>query len=482
MADTPAVAERGNATGAPQVQLRPDDWNVPVVDTTSFKDGGSGVAITNQKEAEKLRMELADVEGSMAVITRWQIPSAGAKCMALKCKVTNNKDRLEIRDMFLTQLGKERVVPKYMKESTLQKTTVTLDNATCKVVMTMDERHVPAEVFKTAKISQRAALEAWLKKYELDAGLIYMGRPSVKQIDGRQYIEAVASFSAAVLPTLLQKSGESGSFVKSFIENDEQKGEYCVVWFDEGTTLADALSRTSRHREITHGLVSGKGGLGVRFKPGENFAANVKKVFGTEVSLREEARRNSKLYEISNVPPWVQFAQLQAQLSSTLKWDASYVRTFSRGNTKMFLVRASTKPNRDVVIHDNHWMPIQEGRPPRKAPVSKLRENKSAATVHTKRVMDPPKAPERSATRNDVSSNSNERMLNNILHAFWNKVEPRLMALESRMDVELGFMDEEDFEDGEELEDGEEGEEGDANKDKQNLGRRVRARGDKSAA
>ena len=440
------------APGVPQIWLREEDWNIPVVMTDKLIDGASGVAIVSQAQADKLVMELDRATGKMAIITRWNVPAAGDKCCALMVKGLNMNNRLEIREMHITQLGDTTVAPKYVKESTMTKTSITLENRTRKVVLTMDERYVPTEVFKAAKLSQRVALEGWLKAHELGKELIYMGRPSVKQVEGRQYIEVVASFHTQKLQTLLQGSGDGGTFAKLFVDKDDvEKRELYIVWFEEGTTLADALSRAKRHPEATMGLVAGKGGLGVRFKD-ENFASNVKKVFGAAVAQREELRRNSKVYEISAVPPWVQFDQLAAGLLATLQWEVSYVTTFSRGNTKNILVRAGTPPSKDVVIYNKHWMPIQEARERTKPTVSKLRAPRATPPAVVRPT--PPKAVDRVITRTEASSSSDSGNIMGMLQkllAGQAETTGRLLALESRMEID--DLTPSDFEDELEEED-----------------------------
>ena len=343
-----------------QVQLRREDWPVPIIEHEAFGDGREGIAIVSQTMGETLLSQMKYCRGQMAVLTNKFI--AGADSRQLEVQVRKPDGTTNVHVKYLTNLGDREVAPLQERKSEMEACTFQVENKTRRVVIQLHERYADKGLYSAARKQPRSAFVNWFKDEGVQDCLMHLSNPFVKQaLDSEtEWLEAVAYVRETSLGKCLGLSGRKGYFVNQFFDKDNvDDGSLRKVWFDPGTSLKDALERAARYSNFVCGLVCNRRGLGVRV-PGSSFNDMVSKLLGAEAAADVLRRQGQKIYEISRAPPWLDFEDLQEQFRYQWNWETELVRYLRRGNTKVILVRAKGEPLKDSIIVQQHILPIQQ--------------------------------------------------------------------------------------------------------------------------
>lgn len=347
-----------------ELELRADDWKVPIITKDKITDGVNGVLLMDTKEAIELYQEIGDAfTGKLAVITMHPVDTsdAGSRQLRIKAKgVTSG--RLYVVKRWLTNFGNINVTAVYEKKDEIEAKKINVVDSSIKVVLQLAKRHVSKANYESATSAPQSTIRSWLQGAKLQDSVLYSSRPLVKAWGAEEWLEAVVTIKKTALHTLFKKSGEDGVFVKPFYQKESPDDSMRVVWLGENTTLEDAWSRTQLYPAGVFGLVYAKKGLGIRVLK-DNFEQKLKQFLGETEAADELKKSGQLMYEIAKIPPWVSPSDLLTALKDTFKWDCDLVRVIRGWGAKTFIVRAATKPTAEVVIIEDHWITLQPAKP-----------------------------------------------------------------------------------------------------------------------
>ena len=357
---------------APKLKLRAEDWNLTVGEGKDFHDGAGVVALLAQDAGERIYADLKGASGNMGMLTPRIISDAGERSKLIEVKAINEHGRLVLLKRFLTTIGEYTQI-RPTSESSKMKTAETLDlvNNTVKVVLKVAKIPCKAALFARAKASPLTEVTKYLVQKELRDKVLFSTRPLHKEIKGSEWIESILTVKMEHLKTFHKLSGEAGVFFSIFREGNDIEKQWRIAKFAEDTTLDQALEKNNHYATASHGLVLGPWGIGMRLAT-NNFIDNVQKIFGEAAAAKEREKQGQKFYEISKIPPWVDFAAIKSKLEEKLEWATTLVRVIKGWNTKTFIVRSSNPPPRDTAIIADHRVLIQAARE-RQAPVKQVK-------------------------------------------------------------------------------------------------------------
>lgn len=445
--------------GSKDIKLREKDWAEPILQPDELREGASGVALVTQAEAEEIYAELSKCSGCMALISPQKVEEAGARSRPIQLKAETAEGRMVLLKRHITSVGDAELLPKYEKAKAIERASLQVSNKSAKIVLSVTQAHASESTYKDFVSQPRKAFFSKLAADQLDNHVLFMTQPVQKQKGNSIWIEAVATVHQRHVKDFYAASGRQEVFVKPFIDKDAEPDKTMrVCWLQEDMTLKDALSRASRFGDGTCGVVCGQRGLGIRTRS-EDFEKIASKLIGKEAMEVMSKRQGQRYFEISKIPPWVDYADLQEQLNKgdLWKWETSLVRVARSWNTKTFIVRASSDPPRDHLIIDDHWLPIQAARskPPsimtKKTPTSSMTPPTKAST--TSRAT----APSTSMSPPPPSGGNEIRELTQLMRSFMRTTEERFKALEVAFSLAGStassvFDDEEDEDEDEEME------------------------------
>ena len=245
------------------LQLRPNDWSVPIIEPCDFKDGASGVAMVSNKVREQLAKEVSQCSGQMAVITNKEISNKPSR--AIEVKALTKEGRLVRLDRCLTNVGDKEVKAHYETKKEVNECTMHVPNNTCRIVIQLQGRFCSLEQFKNAKEAPKAAFYTWTKLVALEGEFLYLTNPFLKQVGDHEWLEAIATIRSTSLYRFLDVSGKYEFLTKVFLTKDMPDATNLkVAWFNPGMNIKDALSMASRFEGIAKGIACGKRGLKIR--------------------------------------------------------------------------------------------------------------------------------------------------------------------------------------------------------------------------
>ena len=357
----------------PHPVLIKEDWPVPIIETSEFCDGGSGIALTTQSEGERIAKDMIQCTGKLAILTPKAIPNSNSREMKVKVKLANG--RIDYRDKFFTCLGDKEFKPTFEKSNVISECTLKMTNRTKRIVLQLQERYADEKLFDLGLQNPYLPFDGWLKESNLSTEICFTSRPFLKEIGESRWFEMVATIRESAFVKFLQNSGLRGIFVNPFRERGEQS-EYAVVWLEDNISLNDAVNRARVHGANVRGVVSSKRGLGIRVQS-ESFKDMVGKLLPPEMVEKELRRQGQKVYEVSKAPPWLDVEDLVTILRKEWKWDVDYLRTVRAWNTKTILLRSADPPKRDTIIVGYHKMTVQPAREREQTkPVSRTMDRK----------------------------------------------------------------------------------------------------------
>ena len=273
-------------------------------------------------------------------------------------RVVKASGRIEFIPRWITNLGDVIVKPAHERKAAIQNATLPIVNETMKIVVMFTRRYMSIKDYEAGTLSPNVPLDLWLKKYDMK-NVLYRSRPSVKKSGEDEWLEIVMTVSQPEARKLMKVSGRDGVFVKPFRSKETpDDGLFRIVWLGPDVALSDALTKIQPIESRVLGLEVGRKGLGVRVLTA-CFSEVLPHILPKTEAENELRRRDQKIYEITEVPPWVAFENLKESMGGLWKWDIELVRVINRFRTKTFLVRASTAPPREAAIVDKQWMPIR---------------------------------------------------------------------------------------------------------------------------
>ena len=336
-------------------RLRAEDWQVPVVEACALRDGGRGIALTSQREGEEVYQQMNFCKGAMAVLT--PKPIAQAESQKVEVLVRKPNGTTDCVRKFLTNVG-DTPVDCDVKEE-VEACTLNLKNKTRKVVLQFQRAYADPMEYAYAKEAPRLSFEKWLKDFGLRDAAVNINTPFVRRVGASEWLEAIVFVSELSLGQFLTKSGQKGMFVNPFFDQDMiDDGCLKKLWFEPGTTLQAALSRTARHSNMVIGLVCNPLGLGARVNVA-HLEAMKEKLLTPSENERMSKRDGQKFYQASKIPPWVDYDDFRLQVKNQWNWEIDLVRIVSGFGTKTFIVRSQNPPPKEMFIIDYHKVPVQ---------------------------------------------------------------------------------------------------------------------------
>ena len=335
-------------------KLRAEDWQVPVVEISSLRDGSNGIALASQKDGEKVFREMNLCKGSMGILTPKPIEGESEEIEVLVRKPNGETDVVK---KFLTNVGDIPV--QHDQKDELSAVTLKIQNKTKKLVLQMHKQYSSEQEYEAAKRVPKLILEKWLADHGLKKGTININTPFIRKVGNAEWIETIIYAAEISVGHFLASSGKRGVFINPYYDRDNiDDGSLVKIYFEKGTTLADALSRTARHSNMVVGLVCNATGVGARVNA-VHYDEMLDKLLTPEGAVAARKRKGQKFYQLSKVPPWVDFDDVKDDLKAHFKWDIDLVRIGTRYGSKIFIIKAGDPPPKDYVIIQHHKVPIQ---------------------------------------------------------------------------------------------------------------------------
>ena len=342
----------------------------------------------------------------MAILTNKFISGSNGRMLEIRIRKADGSTGVNTK--FLTNLGDVEVVTLQEKQDEVAACTFDLKDNTRKIVVQLHEKFAGPVLYSKAKKQTRLAFENWFQEIGVKDSIMHLNNPYMKQTEDTkdEWIEAVAFVRYSNLGECLRQSGRRGFFVNQFYDKDFiDDGRHRKVWFEDGTSLMEAESRIARYPLHVIGLICNRRGLGVRV-PASSHLDMVSKLVSVEAAAEVQRRQGQKIYEISRVPPWVDFDDLQIEGQSHWKWEVELVRYLRRGNTKNILVRAKDAPLKDSIVVQAHILPLQLAPERPTVPVARLNLRKTVVATPSKLVLPTPRESERARAKERESDKS----------------------------------------------------------------------------
>ena len=337
------------------LQLRSEDWNVPVVTVSAFRDGANGIALTTQREGEDAYNEMIFCKGSMGVLTPKPIPAAESQEVEVLVRRANGQT--DTVKKYLTNVGDTPI--QCDSAADVDACTLRMENKTKKLMLQIHKDYATEQLYAAAKQVPKVAVDKWLANVGLRDGTLNIGSPYIRKTGDSEWVETVLVVRDLLMGQFLTYSGKEGVFIAPYYDKDNlDDGTLKKIMFEKGTTLDQALSRAARHANLTVGLCVNARGLGVRVNA-LHYKDMVTKILSAPAAAAVLQRDGQKFYQMTKVPPWVDFGDLRATLRDQCKWEVELVRTWTRYGSKAFIVRASYPPPLDVFIIEHHKVPVQ---------------------------------------------------------------------------------------------------------------------------
>jgi len=424
----------------PALSLRAEDWPVPILKSEDLKDGAQGIILLSQTEGEKFYNDLATASGRIGLITPKPIMGAGDKCRAVEVKIVTAAGRLTVAARHLTSIGEGNPIKaKYEKQTEMKSASVEIEDKSLKVVVKVADVVCHESLYDKAVRNPQPVISEWLATHLGRENVLHMTRPMVKKVNTAGWVESILTIRKSALEKFHKASGRNGVFTKVYRTGNATDDALRIVRFDPGAAVDDALTRARLHGDAAHGLEWGPWGLGVRV-PKDGFADKVKRMFGKEKAKAEVERIGGSIYEISKLPPWVEYEDVQAQLLAKWNWATTLIRVARGWNTKRFLVRSSTPPNRDAFVIGDHWCPVQQAPDRNKPNVLTLRLREGNGQGRNVPVVRPPTrsmvsvpAPSTLPSTATTPGFETAQKLEALLDGLWKKVEARFAEMEDRI-------------------------------------------------
>eukprot|EP00666_Eupelagonemidae_sp_cell4sb_P005633 gene5633-3816_t len=319
-----AAAADATATTTPNpLQLRADDWSVPVRDVADLRrdtgENGGGVARASQATATEAAATLEGCTGAIALVTRQPVtgPDGGKlPCDSRRVLFVGAAGAVMLPS-FVTQLGDTPVQMKIEAAAT----------ADARPPATTDAMLLQ---FYEAKMTKEARMK------EADIGA-----------DGKRRWAVIAKVKPGQKDLLMSHSGTGGVDIRP-ADMDINRHDYAVVPVPRDTP--DPVTAAKRYTKCTHGVIYTVRGPYYRCRTADQDALRA------EVMGRDQAARLScPTYTIDNAPPDLPLEGVLAQLDA---WVGGF-----NGHTVLEAVRErpsfirSTQANRWIVRSDKP--PIQ---------------------------------------------------------------------------------------------------------------------------
>ena len=346
------------AKAKPALRLRAQDWSMPIVTGDELKVGVDQVALVTNYQADTLADTLKGSANKICLVTPEKVNKDSVK---FECRCTNLQDRLSVQTRWYTNVGVKVTKPAYLKAESTLTPKVNIVNKSVKVVLQMVEAHSAKAKWKAGCDNPGAHFRDWLKTTELWHETIYCFRPVRKDPSiGGKWLEQVLLVSASELDAFLRKSGVEGTFVREFVDEPaagaaakERRSK--VVWLND-CDLEQSTVKMKSLGTSALGLAHGRGGIGIRVL-NEQFDAVGKQLLG------EDFVPSAKVFEVANVPLWVDPDELLTELVKLIGWKADFLRPLpGGGKMKRFLVKATADPSRDGVVIADSSVTIQPAR------------------------------------------------------------------------------------------------------------------------
>ena len=369
-AETNANQEKG-----PALSLRPIDWDVPVRNVGQLHCHADGVCFFDDQEVAEATANILDGNcddgKKVALVTYQAIEDSTHASVKFDCKLLNAQGRLTTRELYYTNMGNVKIKPGWIKNEGAKAPVIPLINNTDKILVHIAKEYCSKRDWESGKLNPGALFRDVYAKWGLTKYVVHTFRPKMKELNGQEMLEQVLVIQAAGKIPFIQSSGKNGSFVREFLERNEdgslQKSQLRIVWLGTGVSIETAMTKLSTLGDEHCGLVFGRSGLGIRVK-GANLTKTGEAIYG---DAWNGIGAESRFYEISHVPIWVVPDELKNVLFTNFKWDVTFVRTVrGGGDSKKLIYRANAPPPADAVRLGGALLPIQEAQPIRSGSVT----------------------------------------------------------------------------------------------------------------
>ena len=390
---------------SPTSTLCASDWSIPVLKVEQVDANASGVVLVTQAQANKIYEQLRgnnflNVTGQLAILSPAAIDAAEGASRPLTVKIKTQAGRLDTVRKFLTDLGSTPVKAKSEGQSEFEKYVLAMPNNTVRIVVQMSRTYMKEVDYHAARNSPNMAFKWWANALQIEKAITYSSMAQVKTTQDLEWIESVITVPKDRRDEILMASGARGVFTKPFLSKDVPDDTHTkILWLQPETSLDDALVTLSHVSMKAFGLVSGRRGLGLRIR--QNLFHEVARLILPAREATEEIKRSmQRLFEITKVPPWVNFDDLKETMKGGVwAWDIELVKEVRQFGKKLFVVRALQDPPRDCAIVNNQWMPIQPAKEQPRAKVQTMTFTKKEQPKKESEVKNvPPKQGQASST------------------------------------------------------------------------------------
>ena len=292
------------------LQQRSEDWNVPVINVSAFRDGANVIALTTQREGEEAFREMIFCTGSMGVLA--SLPIQDSESQEVEVLVRRANGQTDTVKKYLTNVGETPI--QCDSAADVHACTLKVENRTKKMMLQIHKDYAPEQMYATAKQVPKVAVDKWLA----DVGTLNVSNPYVRKTGDAEWIETILVVRELLMGQLLTCSGKERVFISPHWGKDNMDdGTLEKIMFEKGNTLDQALSRAARHANLTDGLFVNARRLGVRVSAvhHKDMVANILSAPAAAALLQRDGQT---FYQMTQVPPWVDVVDSRTTLRGEL--------------------------------------------------------------------------------------------------------------------------------------------------------------------
>ena len=353
--------------------LRAEDWHVPVLDVAKVDcQSGDFVRQANTEQAQFIADIFEsdeDKKGKFFPVTKEALSATVNASIPFKCMLQSDKGKLKAVDRYYTNVGTSKTTQKKKKNVAGHGVAPSLSivNNTSKIVVQVVRSWASKKDWDRAVQNPGAFLRDTYEKWEIGKRVVHTMRPMNKTLGETTLIEQVIIVCNEDRQKFLRCSGSTGVFTKEFIDSGTS------AEFSSPAPCGMAWSRSYfwKRRRVRR-IYSEPRMLAwpmERMDWESEFIKNITKKAGNMFwgEVWKGVTADAKVYEVSQVPFWVQADISSKEFIKTLKWDTVFVRDVRGGQgTKKVLFRANTPPPVSAFKIGKSLLPIQLAPPPRR--------------------------------------------------------------------------------------------------------------------